>query len=334
MKNPNGFGGITKMTGNRRKPWRVRVTNGWVIENNQSKQTYKNLGYYATRKEALNALAEYNSGKEPTKIPSKITLGQVYTAWFESHTEDVSASTIRSYGNGWNVLVPLSGTDISTITLSDLEQTMIASGKTEPILRLTKVVLNFVYKYSYAHGYVTSDQLNMIPYLDVKKLAQSKTTERPHTIFTDSEIRILWEHQENLVCKIVLVLIYTGLRVNELLQCPKENWHDEYIDITKSKTSAGVRQVPIADKIKGIYSDLKGIDLPSYPTIAANLKYLPLNQRHTCHDTRHTTATLLTSALVDDRVIKMILGHSAQDITFDIYTHNSFDLMKQAINSI
>ena len=29
MKNPNGWGSITKLSGNRRKPWRVRKTDGW-----------------------------------------------------------------------------------------------------------------------------------------------------------------------------------------------------------------------------------------------------------------------------------------------------------------
>ena len=29
MKNPNGWGSITKLSGNRRKPWRVQKTDGW-----------------------------------------------------------------------------------------------------------------------------------------------------------------------------------------------------------------------------------------------------------------------------------------------------------------
>ena len=29
MKNPNGYGGVSKLPGNRRKPYRVRLPAGW-----------------------------------------------------------------------------------------------------------------------------------------------------------------------------------------------------------------------------------------------------------------------------------------------------------------
>lgn len=34
MKNPNGCGGISKLPGNRRKPYRVRLTAGWQQHDN------------------------------------------------------------------------------------------------------------------------------------------------------------------------------------------------------------------------------------------------------------------------------------------------------------
>ena len=30
MKLPNGYGSVYKLSGNRRKPWAARVTDGWV----------------------------------------------------------------------------------------------------------------------------------------------------------------------------------------------------------------------------------------------------------------------------------------------------------------
>ena len=62
MRNPNGYGGITKLSGNRRRPYRVRVTIGWSQTQDRDRQIqqFATLGYYATRKEALIALAEYN----------------------------------------------------------------------------------------------------------------------------------------------------------------------------------------------------------------------------------------------------------------------------------
>ena len=63
MKLPNGYGSVYKLSGNRRKPWAARVTDGWVNDNKtkKSKQKYKFIGFYETRKEALLALASFPS---------------------------------------------------------------------------------------------------------------------------------------------------------------------------------------------------------------------------------------------------------------------------------
>lgn len=90
MKLPNGFGNVSKLSGNRRKPWRARKTNiyRWYdrkqmtyldeipdtsdimekLEDGKTfrytyKQTFVNVGYYATRTEAIQALSDYN--KDP-----------------------------------------------------------------------------------------------------------------------------------------------------------------------------------------------------------------------------------------------------------------------------
>ena len=62
MKMPNGYGSVVKLTGRRRKPWMVRITTGVVMdmETMKAKQIRQVLGYYASRTEALQALADYN----------------------------------------------------------------------------------------------------------------------------------------------------------------------------------------------------------------------------------------------------------------------------------
>jgi hypothetical protein len=73
MRNPNGFGNVSKLSGNRRKPWRVRKTDGWEIVNGTVKQKFINIGCYETQAEALLALAKYN--ESPYNMEkSKITL--------------------------------------------------------------------------------------------------------------------------------------------------------------------------------------------------------------------------------------------------------------------
>ena len=58
MRNPNGYGSVFKLSGNRRKPFAVRITKGYTDE---GKQTYKYLSYHITRRETMQALAAYTS---------------------------------------------------------------------------------------------------------------------------------------------------------------------------------------------------------------------------------------------------------------------------------
>ena len=81
MKLPNGYGSVTKLSGNRRKPYLARVTLGWITDE-QTGKTVQNrvpLGTFKTKKEALQALAEYGAnpydiqnGPQPTSLPWKV----------------------------------------------------------------------------------------------------------------------------------------------------------------------------------------------------------------------------------------------------------------------
>ena len=60
MKLPNGFGSIYKLKGNRRNPYMVVLTKGYVRVKNNIKREKMILGYYCTKKEALSALTNYH----------------------------------------------------------------------------------------------------------------------------------------------------------------------------------------------------------------------------------------------------------------------------------
>lgn len=58
MKNPNGYGSVVKLSGNRRNPYAVRKTIGF---NEKGHPIYVFIGYTPTREEGLVMLAKYNS---------------------------------------------------------------------------------------------------------------------------------------------------------------------------------------------------------------------------------------------------------------------------------
>ena len=79
MKLPNGYGSVTKLSRNRRKPYLARVTLGWIInkETGKAVQNRVTIGTFKTKKEALQALAEY--GANPYDIQNNnMTLAELY----------------------------------------------------------------------------------------------------------------------------------------------------------------------------------------------------------------------------------------------------------------
>ena len=69
--------------------------------------------------------------------------------------------------------------------------------------------------------------------------------------FTAREINRLWKQADDDAVQDVLILIYTGLRIGEYLALRPQDIkiRERYIDIRHSKTQAGVRKVPISQRL-------------------------------------------------------------------------------------
>ena len=147
------------------------------------------------------------------------------------------------------------------------------------------------------------------------------------------------------------MLIYSGCRISELLDLKKEhvNLEEHYFNIVQAKTAAGIRVVPIADKVLPFfeywYEHSKCeyllctpdgghfIYRNYYDSYWSSLVEV-LNIDHTPHCTRHTCISMLTVAGVDDKVIKKIVGHKGQSATEVVYTHFEIEELIDAINKI
>ena len=85
MKNPNGYGSVVKLSGNRRNPFVVRKTVGY---NEKAYPIYDVIAYCKTREEGNIILAEYN--KNPYDIDAaKITMQELF-AKFKEIPQDVN----------------------------------------------------------------------------------------------------------------------------------------------------------------------------------------------------------------------------------------------------
>ena len=92
MKNPNGYGSVIKLSGKRRRPFAARIT---ISYDDNGKQTYKYLGYYETRKEALQELSLYSANPYDTDL-KKITdsYSQKRTAYHLTHLKVTAAYVV------------------------------------------------------------------------------------------------------------------------------------------------------------------------------------------------------------------------------------------------
>lgn len=341
MKHPNGFGGVTKLSGKRRRPFWVRITVGWEIVDGKAKQQFQTLGYYATRKEALLALAEYNSS--PTDLTKKgITFKEVFEIWGTRHFEKFPSSEkqLRPIFN--NYLTPLhdmSMGDIKTIHLQKvMDSVKHLSAATHH--RIKNVMANS-FKYCLENDILQKD------YSQFVKIVSETESKKEENFFTKADIQKLIAADPD---DIILVLLHTGLRIGELFNLRVEDIHldKRYIEVHGTKTKNANRIVPIHKDIVPIiqknmeagnylFSNSKGnkIDYSSYTKKSFRPFMDKLGFTQTPHATRHTFISLMDAAGVSSNsvTLKRIVGHANSNVTHH-YTHKEIEELIEAMDKL
>lgn len=261
----------------------------------------------------------------------------------------VSDSNVKGYRAAWALCDKIARMRFVDVKLNHLQMVVDESGKNYPTLRKLKVLFGLMYKYAIIHEIVPKER-NMVEYLDISKAGNPNSYNRKP--FSKVEIKRLWDAKDsNIYYTVILMLLYTGCRISELLDLKKENinLNEKYFKITAAKTAAGIRTVPIADKVipffeywynkndcEYLLSTPDGSHFlyknyyDSYWTPLINA----LGMHHRPHDTRHTCISLLTVAGINDKVIKKIVGHKGQGVTEVVYTHFEMEELLDAINRI
>ena len=250
MKLPNGFGSVYKLSGNRRNPYVAKKTKGWEIdpETGKSKQLYITVGYYPTRKDALNALADFNTNPYDVNA-AKISFEDVYERWSDEHYPTVSHSNVQGYKAAWALCGKIARMRFVDVKLDHLQMVVDESGKNYPTLRKLKVLLGLMYKYAIIHEIIPKER-NLVEYLNIKDAGNPNAYNRKP--FSKAEVKRVWDVKDsNIYYTVILMLLYTGCRISELLDLKKEqvNLDERYFNILHAKTAAGIRVVPIADKV-------------------------------------------------------------------------------------
>lgn len=353
MKRPNGTGTVVKLPGKRRKPYAIRITEGMTIsETGRVVQKRKYVEYFQTAREAQDYLDRYNGTDDMVKklkITSKKdnpTFSIVYEElleYLESRPKDMSDSFYKSLSSAYNNLSGLHKVKFKNIDY-ELLQKEISKNKdlSRSSLNNIKNLLRKMYKHGLKKKYVTEDLSQLCDY-DFKK-----ADEEIHTPFSKNEIQTIYDDEQSDERDMLLILLYTGIRAQELLILETSNVHlEEHYFITGVKTDAGKnRTVPIHDDIlpimqahfdsgKYYFWDVQGSQR-IYQTLRWRFdRYLQkLGMEHLPHDTRHTAATLMHDSGMPEMYIKLILGHRIDDITQKVYIHTKPDKLVEEINKV
>lgn len=350
MRLPNGFGNVSKLPSNRRKPYRVRVTVGWEMDEAAgiNRQKFRTIRYYETKEEGLIALGNYH--QTPYDMDSsKITFAEVFEKWSAEHYPKVSDSNVKGYNAAYRLCTMLYKMRFTDIRLAHLQGVIDTCGKNYPTLRKLKALFSQLYKFAMRNDLCGKDYSQ---HIDIKQYYDKNPNALDRKPFTKEEVQKVWNWKDsNEYMTVILMLIYSGVRIGELLDLKKENVNlsEKWIDIKASKTKAGIRKVPIAEKVLPLFEywmnkndceyllstpEGKHFDYRNY----YDSYWMPLieqmGMQHRPHDTRHTCISLLTVAGVQDKIIKKIVGHKGQSVTEVVYTHFEIQELLEAINKI
>lgn len=354
MRLPNGYGSVFKLPGKRRNPWVARVTTGWkktIATRGKDKgkevrrQVYRIIGYYPSKPDALAALGK--NRMSPTVARASMTMADLYKEWSEVKFNQIEKATENNYRAAWIHLEPISKLKAKEVRSSHI-QTVIDNCQKNGLSRssLEKIRAVSVMLFDYAV------QNDILPKNYAKFIKLPKHEKAPKDRFTALEIKALFDRAgDDRWTSSILIMIYTGLRITEMLELTRFNVDLKAKTITGGiKTEAGKnRVIPIHSKIlpyvkewlkrggDALICDDKGKKLSSkryrekfyYPALeGAEVRKL------TPHKCRHTFCTMLAEKGADTLSIQILAGHADYGFTANEYTHPEIEKLRKAIHKI
>lgn len=375
MKLPNGYGSVTKLSGNRRKPYLARVTLGWITDQETGKTTQNRvpIGTFKTKKEALQALAEY--GANPYDIQNNnLTLADLYKKWTAAYFPTLeSESSTRTITSAWKYCHAIYGMRVKDLRARHIkgimedgyiisergknagEKVPTSPGTKSRIKSIFNLMLDYALEYelvdkNYARTFDLSNDI----------IKEKEDATRGHINFSESEMKTLWDNLGKIrFVDWILIQCYMGWRPQELAILEIENVDLENWCITGGmKTDSGkFRTVPIHSRIKELvrknyeqavilgsnrlFNDptaVKGGMKITYDKYAGRfskvISALNLREDHRPHDPRTTFITMAKKAKVDEYIIKRIAGHKITDITEAVYTKRDIEWIRTELEKM
>lgn len=326
LKRPNGAGSVYKLSGRRTHPW-VAARNRVVI------------GYFGKKIDAIDALARL-TGKDITERYN-MTFSDVYGDWKVEHYRDIGEKSIAGYDNAYKNCESLYERKFRELRTQDFQEVVDLRKEQS---RSTQA--KFKNLFMQLSEWAIREEISTTNYAQYVKLSGTKAEEKD--IFSTEEISKL-EADASPAAKVVLMMIYTGMRIGELFEVKTEDYHETYV-VGGKKTKAGRnRIIPIREEGRKYFAELAEhatgdllISGRVGQKTAANYRkreYYPLLERleiarKTPHAARHTFASWAVAAGMRTDILQKIIGHANYSTTAEIYVHADAKELVGAVNAV
>lgn len=365
MKRANGTGTIVKLKGNRRKPWFAKATVGYK-ENGQPIQkaicNEKGEKYFSSRPETEEALIWWNKNHGNINVNKlTYTFKQLLDEWIEIFipTKEERKQMRKTHttikgklglSNSIGLLTAakrfetLYNKKYASIKKNDFQQIIYATeGKRTKLVDMRNLIMKL-------DEYALGEDIIMKGYGALLKIEYESSDEH-RTPYTYDVIEKIWQHEGELIADMQLVLLHTGMRIEELLFLDNAsiNLKEEYW-ICGLKTEAGKnRIIPIHHEILPIVKRYYKQENPFLFMMNSRKRFyyakyrqlyiefmngLQLTDDYTTHETRYTFRSELDRMGADDRCMDLLMGHKTGNTGNKVYNQKTIQELRATIELI
>lgn len=343
MRLPNGFGSIKYLGKGRRNPYAVYPpVERWTAS---GPVTPPALGYRETWQDAYELLTAYNLEKQgKIKVNRNVfidrtpTFAEVYEGFYQekffNSEKQFSKASMNSTRAAFKNCSSIHNRQIGSLKYNDLQTVVNSCELKHSSVELIINLMHQLYKYASKYEIVDKDYS---AYLYMPK----EEDDESGVPFNDEELEILWNHADNSIISMIVIMCYSGYRIKA--------YEDIEINLTENFFKGGVKTLSGKDRIVPIHSGILALVKNRYdgtgnligctPNAFRQKMYKALQdlniKRHTPHDCRHTFSMLCEKYNVNENDRKRLLGHSfGGDITNSKYGHRSLDDLRLEIEKI
>lgn len=267
-----------------------------------------------------------------------MTFAEVFEDWKTEHYREITKAGIASYDRAFDVFESLHKKKFRELKTADFQAVIDQhSARSHSTVSKHKQLITQMSKWAMREELITTNFASFV------KLPENIKKEKD--IFTEEELQKL-EADGGEAARVVLMLIYTGMRIGELFSLPLEDYHETYV-VGGEKTEAGRnRIIPIRPEGRPYFryfADrassellLSGYAGQHIPNNFRKRDYYPLLDkleisRKSPHATRHTYASRARKSGMPPEILQKILGHADYNTTANIYVHTDIEELLRAV---